>query len=291
MVCCELLIKYMKQAYLIIAHNNFNHLTTLVNTLDCRDVFFYIHIDAKVEVPGSIRELKCANKIEILQKRRVRWGGQSQVRTELDLYGKAFENPDIEWFHLISGVDFPLKPISELNTFFELAEDVDCFMETEPLPRHLADRMRFYHFYVARPTHRKSIFQRINSKFLSMQCKVGIKRRHPEGLPFMFGSNWVDMRRRAVEILLQRHKDIIKYTNHTACSDEVYKQTFLQNCGLRIVPDNLRYIDWNAKQPSPKSLMIEDFDHIVASGKLFARKFDSPESESLIQQILEYISD
>ena len=281
----------MKQAYLIIAHNNFNHLKTLVNTLDCQDVFFYIHIDAKVAVPEFIRELKCANPIEILQKRRVRWGGQSQVRTELDLYGKAFENPDIEWFHLISGVDFPLKPISKLNTFFELAEEVDCFMETESLPRHLADRMRFYHFYVARPTQRKSILQRINSKFLSLQCRIGINRRHPEGLPFMYGSNWVDMRRKAVDILLQRRNDIIKYTNHTSCSDEVYKQTFLQNCGLRIVSDNLRYIDWNAKQHSPKSLKLEDFDLIVASGKLFARKFDSPESESLIQQILEYMSD
>ena len=107
----------------------------------------------------------------------------------------------------------------------------------------------------------------------------------------MYGSNWVDMRRRALEILQQRHKDIIKHTSSTAYFDEVYKQTFLQNCRLRFMPDNLRYIDWNAKQPSPKSLMLEDFDRIVASGKIFTREFDSSEYASLTQQILEYMSD
>lgn len=150
--------------------------------------------------------------------------------------------------------------------------------------------MKLYHFYVERPTTHKSILQYINSKFISLQYRLGVNRRHPKGLPFMYGSNWADLRRHAVEILLQRRTDIIRYTKHTACSDEVYMQTFLQDCGLRIVPDNLRYIDWSARQSSPKSLKLEDFDSIVASGKLLARKFDSTESASLIKMILEHIS-
>ncbi len=280
----------MKQAYLIIAHNNFEHLKCLLSTLDCKDVSFYINIDAKKDIPGFIRNFKSTNPMTILHERIINWGNQSQVLAEMDLFEKAFENSEIEWFHLISGSDFPIKPVEEINMFFELSKDVDCFMETEPLPEHLEYRMTLYHFYVKRPTSHKTknILQYTISKFLSLQCKFGVKRPHPKGLPFMYGSNWVDLRRRAVQILLQKRTEIIRYTKHTSCSDEVYKQTFLQNCGLCIVSDNLRYIDWSARQPSPKSLMLNDLSSIITSGKLFARKFDSPESTFLIQQILQH---
>lgn len=276
----------MKQAYLIIAHNNFEHLKALINTLDCNEIFFYLHIDAKAEIPDFIRNIRCANPMVILRNRSVGWGSQSIVLAEMDLFAKAFENTDIEWFHLISGNDFPVRKTDILNRFFEEAEDVDCFMETEPLPEHLRDRMELYHYIVKRPTQRKNMLKYLHSKFLSLQCRLGVKRQHPVGLPFMYGSSWVDLRRSAVDILLRRREDIIRFTRHTSCSDEVYKQTVLQNCGLRIVNDNLRYIDWSARQPSPKTLRLEDYDSIIASGKLFARKFDSAKSAALRQRIL-----
>ena len=277
----------MKQAYLIIAHNNFEHLRCLLNALDCRDVFLYLYIDAKADIPEFIRNFKSANPMTILHERSIDWGNQSLVLTELDLFEKAFENQEIKWFHLISGSDFPLKPVGEINRFFESSEEVDCFMETEPLPEHIADRMTLYHFIVKRPNGRKTISKRLTDKLLALQCRLGVKRRHPDGLPFMYGSNWVDLRRRAVAILLRKRADIIRHTRHTSSSDEIYKQTFLQNSGLRIESDNQRYIDWSARRPSPKSLTPEDYAAIIASGKLFARKFDAPESAALRQRILD----
>jgi len=35
----------------------------------------------------------------------------------------------------------------------------------------------------------KSILQYINSKFISLQYRLGVNRLHPKGLPFMYGSN------------------------------------------------------------------------------------------------------
>ncbi len=91
----------MKQAYLIIAHNNFEHLKCLLSTLDCKDVSFYINIDAKKEIPGFIRNFKSTNPMTILHERIINWGNQSQVLAEMDLFEKAFENSEIEWFHLV----------------------------------------------------------------------------------------------------------------------------------------------------------------------------------------------
>ena len=41
-----------------------------------------------------------------------------------------------------------------------------------------------------------------------------------------------------------------------------------------MVNDNLRYIDWSEGKDSPKTLTIADKDAILASPKLYARKFD-----------------
>lgn len=281
----------MKQAYLITAYDNFEHLKELIHTLDCQDVYFYLYIDAKVSIPDYISALRTANSICILHDMRVEWGHQSQIITELDLFAKALENPDIEWFHLISGTDFPLKSVEQINEFYQQASDVDCFMETEPLPAHLKDRMELYHFFVNRANNQKPITRYLERKLLALQIRLGLRRKGPKGLPYMYGSNWVDLRRNAVEYLLSRRKKIIRYTKFTSIANEVYKQTFLRDTDFRIVNDNFRYIDWSACAPSPKSLTEEDFQAIINSGKLFARKFNTPESAPLRQRIINHIHD
>ena len=275
----------MKQAFLITAYNNFGHLERLIRTLDDKNVWFYIYVDAKVEVPDSLVSIRTANPFEVLHTRRVEWGDQSQIITELELFAKAYENPDIEWFHLISGTDFPLRSVQKILNFYEKAEDVDCFMEHEPIPAHLSDRMEIYHFRARRPSETGRLISMVQSKFRSLQIKLGIKRRPPVESGFRYGSNWVDLRRNAVKMLLEDNDRILNSTRHTIIANEVYKQTFLYGRGLRIVDDNLRYIDWSEKQPSPKSLGPEDFNAMMASDKLFARKFDAANSHVLREMI------
>ena len=275
----------MKQAFLITAYNKFSHLEKLIEALDCSDAWFYVYIDAKVEIPESLVRMKTVNPIEVLHTRRVEWGDQSQIITEMELFAKAYENEGIEWFHLLSGTDFPLRPNVEIMRFYEEAEDVDCFMETEPLPAHLSDRVEIYHFGVKRDSEIgkvKSIFQ---DKIRALQVRMGVKRKSPVKNGFMYGSNWVDLRRNAVKILLVKQDKIIQSTRYTQIANEIYKQTFLAEHGLRIMNDNLRYIDWSAMQPSPKSLTLDDYDSVMSSGKLFARKFDTTGSWLLRDKI------
>lgn len=276
----------MKQAYLIIAHNNFENLEALIRRLDCPEVYIYMHIDLKADAPKSIGQMKTANPMVILRNHRVHWGDRTQVLTELDLFAQAYKNPEIEWFHLISGNDFPLGRIEDINLFYEEADSTDCFMESEPIPPHLAPRMELYHFFVRRPGSGNAVISRLSDRFLALQHRIGIRRRLPCGRRLMYGSGWADFRRVAVRKLLERRAQILRSTRFSSCADEIYKQTFLQDCGLRIADDNLRYIDWSARKPSPKSLLLEDFKPMMESGKLFARKFDSSDAPELRRRII-----
>ena len=49
----------------------------------------------------------------------------------------------------------------------------------------------------------------------------------------------------------------------------------------------MRYVDFSAHLPSPKTLTMEDYDRIMKSGRLFARKFDINKDRQVVEKILE----
>ena len=68
-------------------------------------------------------------------------------------------------------------------------------------------------------------------------------------------------------------------------------QTMMANSpfGDRLAPD-LHYIDWERPNPkSPRTLVEEDFDRVVSSSKLMARKLDPLASRALLRRIDEEI--
>ena len=58
----------------------------------------------------------------------VHWGTQRQVITELLLYREAFCNGPYQYYHLLSGVDLPLKTQPEIHQFLfarKFSVDID----------------------------------------------------------------------------------------------------------------------------------------------------------------------
>ena len=74
-----------KHAYLIIAHNEFEILKLLLDTLDDLRNDIFIHFDAKC---CDLPLLKCNNSnLYIIPNRiDVRWGDYSQIETEMLLF-------------------------------------------------------------------------------------------------------------------------------------------------------------------------------------------------------------
>ena len=51
------------------------------------------------------------------------------------------------------------------------------------------------------------------------------------------------------------------------------------------VNDNLRYIDWTEKKASTKTFTIDDLLNLLASGKLFGRKFNERIYNAIVEEL------
>jgi len=103
----------LKQAYLIIAHNEFEILQRLVSELDAEGTDIYIHFDAKVKDLPEISTKK--SRLFVLDNRvNVQWGTVSQIKCELALFEAAAANGPYDFYHVISGTHYLLSQLRRL---------------------------------------------------------------------------------------------------------------------------------------------------------------------------------
>ena len=103
-----------KQAILIQCHKNPEQINMLLSALKNPDVDIYIHADKKSDITS---ELQTSTQIHILPDKYrvdVQWARFSQVRATLNLLGYASHHGKYEHYWLMSGQDFPIKPIDEI---------------------------------------------------------------------------------------------------------------------------------------------------------------------------------
>ena len=78
---------YKKNAYLIMAHNDFSILKKILKVLDDDESDFYIHIDKKSDFQNKSEfELYLKkSKIYFIDSMDITWGGRSQIDLEIAL--------------------------------------------------------------------------------------------------------------------------------------------------------------------------------------------------------------
>ena len=70
-----------------------------------------------VNYPPPI-ELKYSN-IHVFKKVDVGWGEDSQIECEMFLFNEAYKKGPFDYYHLLSGVDLPLKSNDYIHDFFD----------------------------------------------------------------------------------------------------------------------------------------------------------------------------
>lgn len=292
-----------KQAFLIIAHNNFEILEKIVKLLDNENVDIFIHIDKKTSI-DNIEQLKniLYSNINIYQKINVNWGGSSQIDVELFLLEKAIQYAEknqiqYSYFHLISGVDMPIKPIKEIINFFEQNKGKEFIhFYAKELNDTVIDRFKYYHFLEENKWKRnkfgKHIYKVINKILMIMQKIIRINRTKKNKI-YQYGCNWFSITIDFAKYVLEK-KDIIKKEyKYTYCCDEIFIQTLLinsefkENLYLPTYDNNYaqcqRYIDWT--RGNPYTFRKEDFEDLMKSNYMFARKFDYKLDSEIIEKI------
>ena len=117
----------MKHAIIIMAHKNLEQLCHLVEYFS-RDCYVFIHLDTKFRLSHDERERLRAfpQVVKVYQRFNVHWGGYSILRCEMYMLREVLRRCDAEYVHLISGQDYPMKPLGEFLLFFEQHRDKDC---------------------------------------------------------------------------------------------------------------------------------------------------------------------
>ena len=139
----------MKHAYLILAHGSYTLLQRLVSTIDDERNDIFVHIDRKQQELPRL-EVKYS-RLFLLDKERVSvfWGDVSVVAAEFALMAFAHKHGDYAYYHLLSGVDLPLKSQNDIHAFFEAHQGKEFigFYDGADLPASLVRKVQRYHLF------------------------------------------------------------------------------------------------------------------------------------------------
>lgn len=280
----------MKHAYLIMAHDHPDELRRLIEALDdpAHDIFVHIDIRAGME-PESFKDAAAFSALFFIDRRKVVWGGSSQIETELRLLRGAQRHGDYGYYHLLSGLDYTTQSNEYKKKYFERYNGLNFITIVTPQKRH---KMRYdqYHWLHERFVGKQyNLWKYIDFGLCYMQEMVGVHRFGGRFIPRHI--NWFSLHREFVEYLINHYDQIIKEYRWTYCSDEIFLADYLQRAGLwnTLAPQgSLRFIEWEWKDKhdsSPRILTLSDYNALVQPDILFARKFELPYSGALYAEL------
>lgn len=282
-----------RHAYLIICHSHWEILECLVQALDDERNDIYIHVDKKVkEFPeATLKNAVLKSKIIFVPRKLVNWGGYSQIETELILLAEATKTHH-SYYHLLSGVDFPIKTQDEIHDFFAEHRGSNYIkFDWNSIGRksHLA-RIREYHFFqekIGRNTGKMAAFWWYAEEIaLKLQKKLSVNRIKGRESEFFKGTNWFSITHEMASFVVSRTDYIEKNFRYSLCADEMFLQTVANSSPFKesIVDDTLRYIDW--ERGNPYIFKNADYNLLIESDALFARKFDENIDMEIIKRLL-----
>lgn len=278
-----------KHAYLIMAHNNFYILEKLLLLLDDERNDIYLHIDRKVKNFdfGKFKNLCKKSNVYFTHKRiNVIWGHHSQVMTEMLLFEMASKN-NYSFYHLISGADLPLKTQDYVHKFFEDNPHIELVEYQKKLNMWDIERIKYYNLY--KKNRGFNFINIINKYFILLQKRFNVNRI--KNIEVYKGSNWISISNECIKYILTQKRKIKKMTMFSICADEIFLHTILKNTEFyektkMYGVNNLRFIDWErGTNNSPYIFKNKDYDNLMKSNNLFARKFDFKVDKEIIDRI------
>jgi hypothetical protein len=290
----------MRHAYLIMAHNNIEQLNILLRILDSESSDLYVHIDTKSSINEGDIYSPSKSKLYFYKEISVFWADYSQIECELFLLKKAVSD-NYHYYHLLSGADMPLKTPKEIANLLATDNRIYLHYSKESDTEIVKDYFKYYHFlqkqlYIVNRDHCFSWYKVLNKLILFGQKLIGINRCK-DGIVIKKGANWFSIPSDAAQYVIEQEKWIFDRFDKTRSGDELFLQTLFFNSDFksrlfRFKEDDsydscLRYIDW--KRGNPYIFRLKDYDEIINSNMLFARKFDWNIDKDIIIKIYDFL--
>ena len=283
-----------KHAFLIMAHSEFGLLKKLIQALDDPRNEIFVHIDKNskdFEINQFINLTK-QSKSDFIKRRKVSWGAYSQIQCEINLLKESTQTYH-QYYHLLSGVDLPIKPQDKIHAFFDMNKGTEFLsFHHEAMDRKsFLQRIQFYHPLQEWLGHKgpDTLVYQLNRVLLKCQELLKINRLQNSKTTYRKGATWFSITHNFAKHIVAEEKAIQKKYRWTQCADEIFLHTIAWNSMFRdkIVDNSLRYIDW--KRGRPYVFTQYDFDELVQSEALFARKFSQEREPEIISEIYQYL--
>lgn len=271
----------MKLAFVILAHNDPDHVLRLTERLITQDDKVVIHWDKRspVDIEAGAHKTLAQRQLEqvhFCRRVAVDWGRWSMVEATLSALQtlQALDEP-FDYVVLLSGTDYLLKPVAGLKRFLlehagkEFIECVDPEQNPWVVQGLVKERFLHHHWFSWRD-HRP-LFE----WSLATQKKLGLKRRMPKGLKPYFGSQWWALTWPTVQQVLDlsQQRAIRRFFKTTWVPDEMYFQTLV----AAVVPTenihgtNLTFYHFD-HTGKPLLFYNDHFDFLRQQNFFFARK-------------------
>lgn len=286
----------MKFAYLIMAHHKFDILKLLLEELDDERNNIFLHIDKKTKEFDASSLAACVRKSNLIfvDRMAVYWGDFSQIQCVVNLLKAASGYAYHDYYHLLVGVEFPLKSQNYIHQFFERNNGRE-FLGFDQADQRFLDRVKYYYIfkkYARHQTNKEKYLNMLGNKLLGIQKKIGINRIRGHETEYRKGyANWSITHDLACYII-SKEKEIKKKYRHTLCADELFIHTLAYHSKFYDqVYDKedeyhsvMRLTNWQDKH---NQMHMEDLPMLLQSDRLFARKFDDAHASEIIQQIVQ----
>lgn len=284
-------------AFLILAHKQPQLLARILRVLEKENHYFFVHIDRKYpDLDDFISAcVDISNTCFLTNNVKVFHAGISIVDAEI-LMLRETEKCDVafDYYHLISGQDYPLRSNEIFDDFFEHTDHSFMCIDSADLQRQLAG----YYDTCANGFHFNNtltLWSRIYEK-LRLSRLSPLWYRRPKIDHYLGGWQWFSWNKKTKDFVMQYIKDHPEYLrrfNHTASPDEHVFTTLLNlhKDELDIETANpLRYISWHPHRAvdtdyRPYDLTEEDLPWVVGSKAFFCRKVDEAKSAKLLYLI------
>ena len=271
----------MKIAYLITAYSNYNHLKRLINALQDNNVVFFIHIDKKSKMPNNLNEF---DNVVFIKREKVWWGGWSHLDAIIRLI-KTAKNYGFDYYILLSGTDYPIRPNSFLYEKLSLGGEYigifEGFRDHKP-----ESRIKYYYFDCFDRRNMRSI-KTVFFLLLEWISKLFFFKKVYPFKQIYHGPTWWALSHDCVIYVLDQidiKNDYVKFYKTCWCPEESFFQTIIGNSQFfSKCKTTLTYVDWSSS-PAPALInqnhielfkkQIEFYDSGYIYTPFFARKFD-----------------
>lgn len=289
----------MKHAYLIMGHNNFETLKKLIGCLDDPHNDIYIHIDKKVKnwdtTQWAGKVLTKHSQVYCIERIKVGYLNYSQVKVVVALFSKATETYH-DYYHILSTADLPIKSNNYIDSFFLANNGKEFIGFANSISKDsVCQRNYFLPLIRSRYKFIRSTSIWLRKLLIDLQKRVGYDLSKKYKGEIKKGADWYSITHAAASYLLVNEAEFRRLFYRAFCPSEFFAQTILFNSPFRsnlysIDDENIgsqRYIDWERGQPYVYRKI--DFDTIMGSPFLFARKFLETIDNEIIERIVDFI--